>query len=267
MARYITAFLLFSLCYGVCAQELPEHGTPFGAETREHWGTYAKFTVKDFFRDRGRWTWSADVYMRRQSPLENNTAILQEPQRLSIRPWVGYQIRKTAGLAVSPIGFFTTQPRYVIDGDEGRPVEREMRSTVEFYTDQLVGNSIFTHRYRLEYRRRDLDGSNVGPYNSLRFRYRIRVRKPLTKDSYYANNVIYAVAYAEAHAEFNTFRNQNYLVQNRNFVGFGIRYWDWARSEIGYIRQYSPRSSQIVDVTNAVMVYFNIDLWSQLRTY
>jgi hypothetical protein len=225
---------------------------------------YSKYTIADFFKDGGKWVWELDVVYRRQSEL-NQSNFYMHPLRLSFRPWIAYQFTKLTRVSFNPIGVFYSAPRYPLETDLARSMERELRTTLQINNYAYYGRVNFTHRLRFESRWRGVEQEGA-PNHSFRIRYRIRTRIPLNTDYFYKNNTIYLSQYSEIHTEFGRDYGRNVFSQNRNYIGVGYRFWDWARIELGYIHQYNPRPNLMeVDVSNGPMFYLFIDWLSKLR--
>lgn len=225
---------------------------------------YTKWNFSDFFHPQSKWNWDLDVVYRRQSDVDNNE-ISDNPLRLSIRPWVGYQFAKLTRISISPIGWVNSMERSVVDSDLPVFGERELRSTLQINNNAYYrGRYNFTHRIRFESRWRALDQPDIR--QNFRVRYRIRSRIPLNNDYFYVNRTVYLNLYSEIHVEFGgDFSSTNHLSQSRNYAGIGYRFWDWARIELGYLHQYMPRSNFYdVDLLYGPMFYLYIDLMSRV---
>lgn len=228
---------------------------------------YSKFTIYDFFKEGSKWGWDLDVVNRRQSTLGETGFVdrLQNPLRFSVRVWLAYQPTKYTRISFNPIGLFNSAPRYPLEGDLGRPFERELRTTLQINHSTYYNRLNFTHRLRFESRWRGIDNEE-GAVQNWRIRYRIRTRIPLNTDYFYTNRTLYVSQYSEMHVEFGKNYGFNNLSQNRNYLGMGYRFWDWARVEVGYIYQLNVRSNLTqVDVTRGPMFYLFIDYLSKLR--
>ncbi|MCC5919558.1 MAG: DUF2490 domain-containing protein [Cyclobacteriaceae bacterium] len=227
---------------------------------------YSKMYVSDFVNTNRDWVWEVDVVARRQDSYDNNNPF-SEPLRMSIRPWIGFQFSPRTRYSFSPIGFFHNQDFLGSPEDADLPTIRELRSTFRFMTDQYLGKLMFTHRYMLESRWRDIDNQlGNGTLQNFRIRYRIRTRIPINKSTFFHNNVAYLVGFSELHLEFGRDHGTNFISQNRNYLGLGYRFWDWARVEAGYLHQYNLRGDLITrDISQGVMLYFFIDYLSALK--
>ncbi|MCH8517705.1 MAG: DUF2490 domain-containing protein [Cyclobacteriaceae bacterium] len=226
---------------------------------------YTKHTLSDFFGSSTKWAWEMDIVYRRQA-LGDNEEFWSEPLRFSFRPWIGYQYSKYTRITLNPFGMFYSAPRVPRTQDFTSGSEREYRITLQYYTDQWAEGINFTHRYRLESRWRDIDQQNGPTSFNWRLRYRIRVRTPLNGKSFYDNNVIYNSSYSEMHVEFGRDHGNNIFAQNRSFTGFGIRVWDWARFELGYLHQFNIRgNTRDLDLTRGPMFYIFFDYMSRLQ--
>jgi len=227
---------------------------------------YSKYTIADFFKEGGKWVWELDVVYRRQSEL-NQGDFFTHPLRLSVRPWIAYQFTKLTRVSFNPIGVFYSAPRYAQDGDLNRPFERELRTTLQINNYAYYGRVNFTHRLRFESRWRGVEQAGQANHN-FRIRYRIRTRIPINTDYFYKNNTLYISQYSELHNEFGRDYGRNVFSQNRNYIGLGYRFWDWARIELGYIHQFNPRANMNqVDISRGPMFYLFIDWLSKLRTH
>lgn len=225
---------------------------------------YSKFTIADFFSEKSKWIWELDMVYRRQS-IGGGNAIWEAPLRQSVRPWIAYQATKMTRISFQPFGIFMSAPRYPIESDLNREMEREFRSTLQINNYAYYKRYNFTHRLRFESRHRFL-GSENGPIHNWRIRYRIRTRIPLNTNYFYKNRTIYMSQYSEAHIEFGKNYGTNYLSQNRNYIGLGYRFWDWTRVELGYLHQYNFRgNNQQIDLSRGIMFYLFIDLLSKME--
>lgn len=223
---------------------------------------YTKYTVADFFNSETKWAWEMDVVYRRQSEL-NESDIWSQPLRISVRPWIAYQVNKLTRVSFNPIGVFHSAPRFPLDTDLNRPFERELRTTLQINNYSNYGRFNFTHRIRLESRWRGIDNED-GANHNFRARYRLRLRTPLNTDYFYKNNTLYLSKYSEMHVEFGKNYGTNYFSQNRNFVGIGYRFWDWTRVELGYIYQLNFRgNNRQYDVSRGPMIYLFMDILSR----
>lgn len=226
---------------------------------------YTKYTIADFFHDSSKWVWEFDVVYRRQSQLAQGD-FFREPLRMSIRPWIAYQFSKYTRVSFQPLGGFYSAPRFPIESDLNRRFERELRTTLQINHYAYFKRVNFTHRLRFESRWRGIDEPE-GPTQNWRVRYRMRTRIPLNHDYFYTNRTWYVSQYSEVHFEFGRNYGTNYLSQNRNYIGIGYRFWDWARVEAGYLHQYNVRGNNYdLDLSQGPMFYLFIDLLSKLRT-
>lgn len=228
---------------------------------------YTKYTIYDFVKEGSKWAWDLDVVYRRQSTLGEGglASPWKEPLRFSIRPWIAYQPTKYTRVSFNPIGIFNSAPRYPLEGDLNRPFERELRTTLQINHSSYYKRFNFTHRLRFESRWRGIDNED-GPDHNWRVRYRIRTRIPLNTDYFYTNKTVYISQYSEMHIEFGKDYGLNNFSQNRNYIGIGYRFWDWARVEAGYIHQYNVRGNLYdIDLSQGPMFYLFIDYLSKLR--
>jgi hypothetical protein len=222
---------------------------------------YTKYTVADFFNDTTKWAWELDVVYRRQSEL-GQPDFWSHPLRMSVRPWIAYQFTKMTRVSLNPIGLFNSAPRYALDTDLDRPMERELRTTLQINNYAYYKRVNFTHRMRFESRWRGIDTDDVR--HNFRFRYRIRTRIPLNTNYFYKNNTLYLSQYSEVHIEFGKDYGTNYFSQSRNYIGLGYRFWDWTRVELGYIVQFNPRGNNYhIDLSRGFMFYLFMDVLSK----
>jgi hypothetical protein len=223
---------------------------------------YTKYYASDFFSEKSKWAWEVDVVYRRQSELGGSN-IFQHPLRFSVRPWIAYQLTKMIRISYQPFGIFESAPRYALESDLQRPLEREFRQTLQVNTYVYAGRVNITNRLRIESRWRGIDNEE-GVLHSFRVRYRIRLRIPINTDYFYRNNTLYTSLYSEAHTEFGKEYGTNYLSQNRNFIGLGYRFWGWTRVELGYLHQYNFRSNnRQIDLSRGPMFYLFFDVLSR----
>jgi hypothetical protein len=223
---------------------------------------YTKYYLADFFNDTTKWAWELDVVYRRQSEL-GGMDIWANPLRYSLRPWIAYQFTKLTRVSFNPVGVYFTAPRFPLDSDLERPFERELRTTLQINNYAYYGRLNFTHRIRFESRWRGID-NEAGSRHNFRVRYRMRLRTPLNTNYFYKNNTLYISNYHEMHVEFGRDYATNYFSQTRNFVGFGYRFWDWTRVELGYLFQINTRgNNQQLDISNGIMVYLFMDILSR----
>jgi hypothetical protein len=228
---------------------------------------YSKVTVQDFIKPGSKWGWDLDMVYRRQSRLGEMGIDdrVRHPLRISIRPWIAYQPTKYTRVSFNPIGIFNSAPRYPRSQDANGSFERELRTTLQINTSSYYERFNFTHRLRMESRWRGIDDTEGATHN-WRIRYRIRTRIPLNTTYFYTNHTWYISMYSEAHVEFGRNYGLNNLSQNRNYVGMGYRFWDWARVELGYLHQYNVRGNlDLIDFSRGPFVYFFIDYLSALR--
>lgn len=267
------AIILFAL---TCLSQSILKGQDVDTEFLDNRIMYTKYTLADFFNDSTKWVWELDVVYRRQSEM-GETDFWSNPLRTSIRPWIAYQFTKLTRVSFNPIGVFSSAPRFSTEGnlDDPSQFERELRTTLQinnyaFYKQRYN----FTHRLRFESRWRGIDNSswtNEGsslnrPAHNFRVRYRLRTRIPLNTDYFYTNKTWYISQYSEIHVEFGKDYGSNYFSQNRNFIGLGYRFWDWARIELGYLHQYNTRGNNVqIDLSRGPMFYLFIDMMSRTR--
>jgi hypothetical protein len=226
---------------------------------------YSKYTIADFFQEGKKWVWELDVVYRRQSELGQND-FWSRPLRTSVRPWIAYQFTKLTRVSFNPMGIFYSAPRYPLDADLERDMEREMRTTLQINNYAYYGRLNFTHRLRFESRWRNIEKPGR-PDHNWRVRYRMRTRIPINTDYFYKNNTLYASIYSEMHVEFGRDQGRNVFTQNRNYIGLGYRFWDWTRVELGYLHQYTIRgNTSFVDLSRGPMFYLFIDWLSKVRT-
>ncbi|HMP98654.1 MAG TPA: DUF2490 domain-containing protein [Cyclobacteriaceae bacterium] len=264
MTRHIKLFILifFLLINGIIV-----HAQETDRRTLNNRVVYTKYTIYDFVKEGSKWAWDLDVVYRRQSLLADGNFgnTWKEPLRFSIRPWIAYQPTKYTRVSFNPIGIFNSAPRYPLEGDLDRPFERELRTTLQINHSSYFKRFNFTHRLRFESRWRGIDDPD-GPVHNWRIRYRIRTRIPLNTDYFYTNKTIYISQYSEMHVEFGRNYGLNNLSQNRNYIGIGYRFWDWARVEAGYLHQYNVRANmRDIDLSQGPMFYLFIDYLSKLR--
>lgn len=223
---------------------------------------YTKYYISDFFGEKSKWAWEADVVYRRQSTLGGNDRG-SEPLRISVRPWIAYQFTKMTRVSFNPLGMFHSAPRFPLESDLSRSFERELRTTLQINNYAYYGRWNFTHRMRFESRWRGIDRPDGAGHN-FRFRYRMRTRVPLNTDYFYKNNTLYVSQYSEVHVEFGRDYGTNYFSQSRNYLGLGYRFWDWTRVELGYIYQLNTRANnRQIDVSQGPMVYLFMDILSR----
>jgi hypothetical protein len=222
---------------------------------------YTKYYLSDFVNDTSRWAWEMDVVYRRQSQL-GDSDWWGTPLRLSVRPWIAFQVSKLTRVSFNPIGIFHSAPRFPLETDLDRDFERELRTTLQINNYAYFKRWNFTHRLRFEYRWRGVDKPEVR--ENLRVRYRLRTRVPLNTDYFYKNNTLYLCQYSEMHVEFGMDYGTNYFSQNRNYLGLGYRFWDWTRVELGYIYQINTRPNNFqTDISQGLMTYIFIDIMSK----
>jgi hypothetical protein len=252
--------LLFGIMHGLFAQN--------ERQILDNRIIYNKMTIYDFVDKDKKWGWDLDVVMRRQSQLGEGGIgqIGAHPLRFSIRPWIAYQPTKYTRISFNPIGVFSSAPRYPQESDLGRAFERELRTTLQINHSTYYNRFNFTHRLRFESRWRGIDNED-GPIHNWRVRYRIRTRIPLNTNYFYTNKTLYLSQYSEIHTEFGKNYGLNYLSQNRNYIGLGYRFWDWARVEVGYLHQYNIRTNlRDVDLSRGPFFYLFVDYLSALKT-
>ncbi|TVQ76120.1 MAG: DUF2490 domain-containing protein [Flavobacteriales bacterium] len=256
----VVLFCFVLLSGNICAQDFDDV-----RNINRHQILFTKWNFSDFFSQESKWNWDLDVVYRRQSDVESSL-ITDNPLRLSIRPWIGYQFAKLTRVSISPIGWVNSMERTVTESDLPVFGERELRSTLQINNNAYYGRYNFTHRIRFESRWRALDQPEVR--QNFRLRYRLRTRIPLNNDYFYVNNTVYLNLYSEVHVEFGgDFSSTNHLSQSRNYAGIGYRFWDWARLELGYLHQYMPRSNFYdVDLLFGPMFYLYIDLMSRIAS-
>lgn len=226
---------------------------------------YGKMNVRDFFHDSSDFAWEVDLVYRRQKNFDGST-IFSDPLRLSIRPWLSYNVTNLTRVSLSPLGIFHTAPR-VPRGEDVRPgfegYQREVRTTLQINKHAYFKRFNFTHRMRFESRWRDIDNPENRTQN-FRFRYRIRLRTPLNTDYFYKNNTLYLSNYHEIHIQFGSDYGFNYFSQSRNYIGMGFRFWDWTRVELGYLHQYQVRGNVYeIDLLQGPMMYLYFDIVSK----
>ncbi|MCC5930623.1 MAG: DUF2490 domain-containing protein [Cyclobacteriaceae bacterium] len=228
---------------------------------------YTKYTIYDFFKPGGKWGWDLDVVYRRQSLLSRGTPseFTREPLRYSIRAWLAFQPTPYTRISFNPLGIYNSAPRFPREQDLNSGFERELRTTLQINHSTYYNRFNFTHRLRFESRWRGVD-NEVGAVHNWRVRYRIRTRIPLNTDYFYTNRTWYISQYSELHVEFGPFYGWNNFAQNRNYIGVGYRFWDWARLEAGYVHQYNVRGNVVdIDLTRGPMFYLFIDYLSALK--
>lgn len=228
---------------------------------------YTKFTIYDFFKEGSKWGWDLDVVYRRQSLLANGAPsdFVREPLRMSIRPWIAWQPTKVTRISFNPLGLYSSAPRYPREVDLDSSFERELRTTLQINNSAYYKRYNFTHRLRFESRWRGIDNEDGATHN-WRIRYRLRTRIPLNTNYFYTNKTIYISQYSEMHVEFGDGIGLNNFAQNRNYIGVGYRFWDFARVEAGYVHQYNIRGNvTIVDLSRGPMFYVFIDYLSKLK--
>ncbi|MDP3930620.1 MAG: DUF2490 domain-containing protein, partial [Bacteroidota bacterium] len=108
---------------------------------------YTKYYLADFLNDSTKWAWELDIVYRRQSEL-GEMNIWEHPLRYSVRPWIAYQFTKLTRVSFNPIGIINSAPRYPINGDLNRPLERELRTTLQINNYSNYKRFNFTHRLR-----------------------------------------------------------------------------------------------------------------------
>lgn len=257
--------IVFAVIYLTAAVDLKAQENE--RQTLDNRVVYTKYTIYDFFKPDGKWGWDLDVVYRRQSKLGETDLSdrLREPLRYSIRPWIAWQPTKYTRVSFNPIGMYNSAPRYPRESDLESDFEREVRTTLQINHAAYYYRLNFTHRLRFESRWRGIDEPQ-GPDHNWRVRYRMRLRIPLNTDYFYTNKTWYISLYSEMHVEFGPEYGRNNFAQNRNYVGLGYRFWDWARYEIGYVHQYNIRgNTDLIDLTTGPMFYIFIDYLSALK--
>jgi hypothetical protein len=256
---HLTLILLFIL--------LQSSGQYSDRQVLDNRVVYNKATIYDFVKKGSKWGWDLDVVYRRQSRLGEGapTEFARHPLRFSIRPWIAYQPTKYTRISFNPIGLFNSAPRYPREQDLDSQFERELRTTLQINHSSYYHRINFTHRLRFESRWRGIDRED-GAIHNWRVRYRLRTRIPLNTDYFYTNKTWYISQYSEMHIEFGSNYGVNNFSQNRNYIGIGYRFWDWARVEAGYVHQYNIRGNpNLIDLTRGPMFYLFIDYLSALK--
>lgn len=232
---------------------------------------YTKFIFLDYLSESKTWFYYFDVINRRQSGLTNDN-LFEQPLRTSARFFIAYQFGRFTRVHFNPIGLYVSDPRQGQPSDVKQIGNREyeLRSMLEITQDAYIKKAgkewvNMTHRWRFESRWRGVD-EPMGPTWNFRMRQRTRFRVPLNGKHFYDNNVLYTTNYHEVHVEFGPRFGLNHFAQNRNFIGLGYRFWDWARVDVGYIHQYNFRGDgRTIDMTRGPMLYFFVDYFSKLR--
>lgn len=211
-----------------------------GQQNYHHNVIWGRIVLTDTITRKLRW----EVYLqnRRQNAKTGSLNVLAEEQFASYWTWFTYSLSNNARLAVSPFGYFRSWILIANPSEIDRPAIKELRWAVRIDQEQRFKNLIYTNRYGLEYRWRDLKNDGVYLPN-WRVRYQIRIEKPIRAS--WIKRPLSIVASDEIFIQFGKAvqANPNVFDQNRLYGGFNYGVSPNIRISLGYIYQIQQRNS------------------------
>ena len=214
---------------------LPARARAQSRVTRENLNAWV--TVTGDLRLSRRWFLDYDASLRRSGPWSEMQSVLP---RAGIRYQPNSSIRFNWGYAFSEVWPYGKLPNAF------RSPEHRMWEQVQL--SQAIGRVAVTHRYRLEQRwlgRVALEDGEEAVQNwvrSNRFRYRVQGTLPLQGKTL-DNHEFYVTGNAEVFLNWGANVQYNVFDQNRLTLGFGRRFSDKLRVEVGYLEQLAEKSN------------------------
>jgi len=145
-------------------------------------------------------------------------------------------------LAVSPFGYCISWLLIANPAEEEREPISELRWAVRLYQEQRFRRAIYTNRYSLEQRWRDLANNHVYQPN-WRVRYQARLEFPLKAS--WLHLPLSLVVFDEVFIHFGKAvkNNPNVFDQNRIYAGFNYGLSKNVKFGLGYIYQIQQRNN------------------------
>lgn len=223
------------------------------------WGRLA---LTDTINKRIRW----ELYLqdRQQNTETGNLNAFAAPQFISVWPWLNYSINSNLRLGVSPLGYFKSWLLIADPSEIGRLPVKELRVALRLDQEQRFSHLIYTNRYSIERRWRDLANNNVYLPN-WRLRYQTRLEFPLR--AAWLHHPFSLVASDEVFIQFGRAvrSNPNVFDQNRIYGGFTYGASRQVKLSLGYLYQIQQRNSgKEFDHVNMLFGVLTLDNLSQL---
>lgn len=187
--------------------------------------------------------WEVYIQNRRQNTSAGSLNAFKAPQFVSYWTWLNYSLKPNLRVGFSPFGYFKSWLLIANPTEIERQPITELRVAVRLDQDQRFPKLIYTNRYSLERRWRDL--ANNGVYlPNWRARYQARIEIPI-RASWLHQHPLSFTAFDEIFIQFGRAvkSNPNVFDQNRIYGGFNYGVSKRVRVSLGYIYQIQQRNS------------------------
>ncbi|MEY3450828.1 MAG: hypothetical protein RL711_653 [Bacteroidota bacterium] len=200
--------------------------------------------------------------------------LFKNPFQYASRVWLHYQADKSFTFSISPIAWFGTWTAPVNNIATFQP---EYRSSLQITNTQNFGILALQHRYRYDLRFMGLKSNDetdllLGPAASYhfekatiqsRFRYMLRAVMPINN-----TKIETGTYYTYSHAEIfiktgESIKNINLLDQFRSAIGFGYKFENDIRIELGYMNiiayKFNNKALNNIDLLHTVCLSILFD--------
>lgn len=212
-----------------------------GQNHYHHNVVWGRLALTDTINKRIRW----EVYIqhRRQSTPSESLNPLVAPQFVAYWPWLTYSIKPTLRVGLSPLGYFKSWLLIADPSERFRQPITELRVALRLDQEQRFARLVYTNRYSIERRWRDL--ANNGVYQpNWRARYQARIDIPI-RAAWLKDHPFSFTVFDEVFLQFGRAvrSNPNVFDQNRIYGGMNYGLSKRVRLGLGYIYQIQERNS------------------------
>ena len=218
------------------------------------WG---RITLGDKITEKLKW----EVYL--QTRTQNDPSNKQNPfahhQVTNYWLWLHYQLTKELRVSITPFCYFNTIAFYPQPASVADRGINEYRWAIQAEHTLWGKHLIYSNRYSLEYRLRDITEANTFTPN-YRVRYRARLEYPFKKSSHAFSLILYD----EIFLEFGEAVKQSAAVFNHNriYMGFSYELVRNVKFSLGYMNYFQERPSgnefDNVDALWAILIFDNV---------
>ncbi len=199
------------------------------------WGRVA---LSDKLSDKLKW----EVYLqtRTQNDPAEKLSLFQHQQTTNYWLWLHYQVTKETRISVTPFCYFNIRSLFPQPASLGNRGVNEYRWAAQLEQTTKLKHLLYSNRYSLEYRLRDLQTEKVFVPN-FRVRYRAKLEYPIPKEGHPASLILYD----EVFLEFGKIVNNSAATfnQNRLYAGFSYEVMKSIKFNLGYMYLTQERAS------------------------
>lgn len=233
-------------------------------QTRHHGVFWGRLVLADRFNQKAGW----ELYMQKRTQnVPGSKNIFDAPHFTSFWLWLNYNLTTNTKLSVSPFGYFDSYTFLTTPSDVDIPGIKEFRWTVRLEQLQRLKFFNLSHRYSVEYRRRDLLNDDVYRGN-WRLRYQVRAEKPVLGVFSKRKPVTFFLS-EELFIQFGRAvrSNPNVFDQNRIAAGFSYEVFPNIKTSLSYLNIIQERNSgRDFDDAHTIWMVVTLDnLFSQFR--